>query len=809
MQSESRIPASTWRQWCERLQLSPSTAVELWDEVCHPMMLAGGQTPDVALILQLRASRPDVVIDDFRDELPAVLLSINFIDSLHEEGRGPVRAALLRLYRYLGGQTDDPIGVPFVAHAGTVALLDGVLPEDLTIARLIKVLTQSDNTLVDLCRLGHKALAQDPRREVVGAALEAAIELVHPSPAATDDTPAAEPEAVEDEAPTEANEDTDPVDEPTADADSDDPGAEGEDHDEGDEQQEPASHPREVFVHSFRRAAAVVYATADMTDADAQADRLQAIQAFQPLSTRIPSMEEARQIADRPAGGGGPRQARTMSVARPTGGGAGPRMSAPKTVSRGSGAAATPRSTGAPRAASAPPSVIRDKEATVQQAVAPNAEGKLPAPTVTRHDLDAAVAAVSTGLTTVRETEEVIWQLFTEDDHELASPRSLATELATEDSSANKAADALRLAAQQQRVRTVLDLPPDRRMKDRRFDLEADGWLNAVNNYRRSFDPDSRYLISLPKVLDHAAAALVRVEALRAAVEVVNEATDPEQITQEAVTARYEGLLAEVTYLADSAVVAAARQRADADAAAVLAAVAADTWIAKVREGVFAWVDTIVGAGATESINAMTAALEKTPLVLDAPAGDEAAAPFSDSLAADTALGEIVDALRVAALRAANQVLRSPHRPEQTLKALDKDLKGRLRREARITLRRERHQRNPRVALPVVSLERLSGNPELSDLFVRLTTDGRLLFLEDYEDGSFIDVFELRESKKRQMHARARERARDAQSGELQTGSSYLHTLGRTSDPFGSTPTEVLAACVVDDDGERIIFEPF
>ena len=75
VQSESHIPASTWRQWCVSLDMDPSIAIELWDEICHPLMLASGKAPDVALILQLRASRPGIYVDDFREELPAVLLS--------------------------------------------------------------------------------------------------------------------------------------------------------------------------------------------------------------------------------------------------------------------------------------------------------------------------------------------------------------------------------------------------------------------------------------------------------------------------------------------------------------------------------------------------------------------------------------------------------------------------------------------------------------------------------------------------------------------------------------------------------------
>jgi hypothetical protein len=62
VQSESHIPASTWRQWCVSLNMDPSIAIELWDEICHPLMLASGKAPDVALILRLRASRPDIYV---------------------------------------------------------------------------------------------------------------------------------------------------------------------------------------------------------------------------------------------------------------------------------------------------------------------------------------------------------------------------------------------------------------------------------------------------------------------------------------------------------------------------------------------------------------------------------------------------------------------------------------------------------------------------------------------------------------------------------------------------------------------------
>lgn len=182
VQSESHIPASTWRQWCVSLDMDPSIAIELWDEVCHPLMLASGKAPDVALILQLRASRPDIYVDDFREELPAVLLSTILADGLYAEGRRTIRGALLRLYRHLGGSTEAPIGRAFVAHAGSLLLLDGILPDDLTLPKLVKVLCTGKGTLEDLCRLGRRALKDDPRGDSVKSAFDAALNLLHPPP---------------------------------------------------------------------------------------------------------------------------------------------------------------------------------------------------------------------------------------------------------------------------------------------------------------------------------------------------------------------------------------------------------------------------------------------------------------------------------------------------------------------------------------------------------------------------------------------------------------------------------------------------
>ena len=829
VQSESRIPANTWRGWCDRLNIDPDIAVELWDDVCHPMMLASGKAPDLALILQLRAARPDVSIDDFRDELPAVLLSTTFVDCIRDEGRGAVRGALLRLYRYLGSRTGESVGRVFLVHAATLSLLEAVLPEDLTLPKLIKVLCAGKGTLDDLCRLGRRALTDDPRGAAVGEALDAGLELLHPT----------RPEHEEDDNAV----DSDDADAPASDSEEDDSDEGGDedfdadrelDDDESmDEDGTPVARapgPQELYMETLRAALTVVCVDKTVADPAQREARLQSIVSFNPLGSRIPTIEEAQQRMNQRVDLKGEGRRHALENSRRSQWWSGSRAGAAGGGSASSGSAGG----GGGSTASASPSGGTAPASATDATDATDADGKLPVPTISRNQLDESVQTIAAALTKVRELDERIWLLFIDAELELETPRALAEELTTADSSAALAGAALRQAAQLQRVRSILQFPPEQR--ERRFDLEAEAWLNTVANYRRAYEPDSRQLISLPTVLDHAASALVRVEALRCASQIVRDAESEEEITIETVTDLYETLLSDITCLADSDLMTDARQRADVDATAVLAAIAADAWIEHVHSTTLAWMDAAIESGSAASIEAATSAVKETPLQIDPPstapvdpdsatataaatdpeantvepttaAASEGSAVLSEALSADSPLGEIVDTLRVHALRSVWKVLCDEYHPQETTEKLDLDLRRRLRAFARITPRRERHQRNPRVSLPVASLERLSGNPALSHLFVRLSTDGKLLFIEDYEDGSYIDLYELRESTKQQMHGRAQDRARTSNTGELQKGSSYLLTLGRSNDPFAPTEQQIMAACVVNDAGERVIFD--
>ena len=59
------------------------------------------------------------------------------------------------------------------------------------------------------------------------------------------------------------------------------------------------------------------------------------------------------------------------------------------------------------------------------------------------------------------------------------------------------------------------------------------------------------------------------------------------------------------------------------------------------------------------------------------------------------------------------------------------------------------------------------------------------------------------------MHARAKDRARTSDKGELQTGSSHLTSLGRTNKPFAQTEAEIKNAFVRTDEGDPMVFPIF
>ena len=87
---------------------------------------------------------------------------------------------------------------------------------------------------------------------------------------------------------------------------------------------------------------------------------------------------------------------------------------------------------------------------------------------------------------------------------------------------------------------------------------------------------------------------------------------------------------------------------------------------------------------------------------------------------------------------------------------------------------------------------------------MRLHEDGRLLYIEDYKDGSYMDIFNLQEYTPMRM-----QQAFDEGERLLQTGHQYLHTLGRTNNLFDTDPGKIIKSCITKEDGSTHIFPIF
>ena len=90
-----------------------------------------------------------------------------------------------------------------------------------------------------------------------------------------------------------------------------------------------------------------------------------------------------------------------------------------------------------------------------------------------------------------------------------------------------------------------------------------------------------------------------------------------------------------------------------------------------------------------------------------------------------------------------------------------------------------------------------------------LFRSGKILYLEDFEDGSYVDLFELREYKPSRVHNAAKKQADKGEAEELMTGRKYLCTAGRTDRLFEENPSDLLNCCIRAEGGGPKVFQVF
>ena len=172
-------------------------------------------------------------------------------------------------------------------------------------------------------------------------------------------------------------------------------------------------------------------------------------------------------------------------------------------------------------------------------------------------------------------------------------------------------------------------------------------------------------------------------------------------------------------------------------------------------------------------------------------------------------MGAVFDAVYEYIVTQAWGVMSPIHEPETTVERLKEMLRKLLVSSFVLRAEKKRHHENPHLALAVVGLDKICGDPNFKDLCIRVDEGGKVIYHDDFEDGSYVDLFELREYKPSRVHVRAKEQAIQSNTEELQTGSKYLYTVGCTNQLFGKSPSAVINSCIRSKDGSPKVFPIF
>ncbi len=858
LQSESHIPARTWRQWCALLNLAPEDAVDVWDHICYPLNLATRRVPDIPFILQLRAARPAATIIGLREEVPRVLHLVGLINGLQDERLEARKAkvSVVSYYRFLASGPDGVLPSRAFVQLLLVDLCSAILVAKvlplptITFSGVLKPVVEGRGTLEQVVHLALRGVTGTRVGAVVMETLGASAATARgevraasggPGPAAAGGARTAAPPAATDggdDADAEVGYDTDVSSRALSDDDEEDgfPPDDGADGDEAADDEpvtDPAATRVEAFLLRFKHCLHEVYQY--LSDAAGQEDRWaderdRAIRAFRPLESTIPSVEEALAAVRR-------REARSQAVTvrrrSPAPGRPGTASSSSTSMgaalSAGSGSAnATPagaalggaggsapisasgpptrpeappppRLTG-PGPAVAPPAASWARPSLVQRAVEVAAADMVEPERISLQEVGTRAQEFARTLATLQTQDQSAWSLFLDPGLQLPDPRALARQLGTSDTPLATAHRALRLLCTLKSLRTLVHVSEQQVARERSLMVDVSNFVHVVGG-ERVFDADSRQLSPVRRLLDHATGALYRLEALR-----VNQLfwrDHADDYTADAVTAYCEDALRLVTDLWNPDLRRVVRQQADQDTAAMLELFSAERFVEQLVAATQSFVHELQEARATVNVAALRTAMAQKPLVLPAPDGPLLPpTEVPPELLVSMNLGEVLDEVSRDVTTRVWPLLTPAHQPVETVRRLQRLLRESLAAALVLSPERRRHHETPHLAMAVAGLEKITGNSSLAGHYVRLGDDGRVAYLTDFEDGSYVDVFELRERYFQRPVAGSEPEAGDPDDGEAPVEGErprrrlYLFTVGRTNRLFVGTPSDLINGCI-------------
>ena len=800
LQNQSRIPATTWRHWCNLLDLDPVDAVDVWEGICHPIMVATRKVPEVPYILQMRAARLELDIFDFKEEVPKVLHITAFLYALKDERitGGKARSVLLKFYRKSALQIapDQPPGIfvkKFIVDLCAVVLVAKVLPAaNITLASVLKPVVEGHGNIEQIIGLGLKVLAGKPYADKVRQCLEERENAAN--------NPLPEP----DELSAEDAEDESDVGE--------------EEYDDGDDYGEVEGDSLEVYLARFKNALHAIYETEAEVESEggkeedealseknaAQlAARLKAIALFKPLQAIIPSDEEAALIAQRAEAKSNRGTVRKpVLAAGPSAGGgaaaAGGDMPMVAVIKGGAGKSADKGEEVAKPGERAHGDVEGSVDVAANDMVEPE-DVSLPELSDKAHEIGKLLAALESN-------DQQAWGLLIDPHAHIQSPWALARQICSIGTGPEKAYADIKQIARYMKLKDLLNTSNHTVRRDRNFAIELRTFINSLNNHRK-FDSNSPQLAPLGRILDHAAAALVRLEALKTNFNFSTEY--PDSYNRETVTLYYEEALRGVTDLVDVELRGQAREKADADSDVLLAAFRAEQFVEKLLQTVRTYMTAMRDKGATKSVAEFNIATIVEPIEFEDVEEGTPLGPVPDDLLVPDDMGEVFAAACAYVLEKSWQVMQEVHQPLAVAERIIDVLREVLVVSAVFTPEMWRHEENSSLGLAVVSLDKVTGNQTLQELYVRLRSSGELAFIEGFEDGNFIDLFEIREYKPSRVHAVVKKEQEDEGTEPLQTGHKYLYTVGRTDKLFAKTPNDLISGYIRAEGGGPKVFNVF
>ena len=885
LQNQSRIPANTWRQWCSLLQLDPIDAVDVWEEICYPILVATRKLPEIPFILQMRAARLDLDIFDFKEEAPKPLHVITFLYALKDPRliTGKIKSSVLKFYKKAANESAP--GKPpnifiqqFIKDLCSAILVAKVLPaSNITLSGALTPVLDGRATVKQVVQLGLKALNDQPYADIVRECLnmpdllnaETAAAAESPgegaAPGASDDDDDddyddddydddyddddEEEEEEEDDGEEEEDDDYDDYDDDEDDDDDDDE----DDDDYGDEdgdvndgfEDDDDGDQFDIFLLRFKTALHAVYEAEaknledpdDQQAADREEDlleeRLKAITLFKPLQATIPSIEEAQTIARRAeasqnvvrthkptlgvsggarssggsssSGGGGGGSSQTSSSSAQSLSGGDRAAMIVKSEGKGEGAGKGGGPTGSRSGSTGLDSAGLIQTGGVDTGIEVNVGDMVEPEQVSLPELSGKVHQIGRLLAVIEPLDQAVWSLFLDPVETVKDCHALSRTLGTADTGTANAYQAIKQIACYLPMKHLLHISEQFVRRNRNFTVEVSGFINNVKN-NREFSADSRQLAPLPGILDHAVGALIRLEALKTNFKFSREL--PDQYARETVTLYYEEALRSLTDMSNPELRQKARQRADMDTSQLLEAFEAEKFVAQMLETVRSYALAIREAEGCDSVDALKAAIAEWPLeFVDVETASSEEVPADLLLA--SGLGEIFDEMYRYVAVQAWAVMGPAHKPPETLGRLREGLREIMVSSFVVTPEMKRHQERAKIGLSVISLDKISGTPSLRDFFVRVREDGRIAYLRDFEDGSYVDLFELRQYQPSRVHHVAKKKADEGQNDELQTGRKYLFTVGRTNHLFGESPSELINGCIRSEEGGPKIFPVF